>query len=252
MKSHPYIVYKKESETLEELLQRMRKEFPEIADKKITYAGRLDPMAEGLMILLVGDDVHHKEEYLGYDKVYEVDVLLGVATDTGDILGKCKATAIPNKDIHERAGKHLTKLTGVHEQPYPLFSSKTVHGLPMWTYARNHTSPIDIPTKSIEIYEISPIDHYHLSGDEVLRIIRKRISALSGDFRQEEILDHWGESIIGDNEYTVMRLRIFASSGAYMRVLAERIGELAGVPALAWRIKRIKVGEFDVNYCTIE
>ena len=57
--------------------------------KKIpmTYAGRLDPVAEGELLILIGEECKNKEKYLGLDKEYEVEILLGLTTDTYDILG---------------------------------------------------------------------------------------------------------------------------------------------------------------------
>ena len=73
---------KYDTETLAITLERFRMNNPEHQESKITYAGRLDPMAEGLLILLTDDDVHKKEEFIGLDKIYEVDFVLGVSTDS--------------------------------------------------------------------------------------------------------------------------------------------------------------------------
>jgi len=71
----------------------------------MTYAGRLDPLAEGLLLVLTGEECKNKEKYLGLDKEYEVDVLFGFATDTYDILGKVLSaknyskSEIPNENL---------------------------------------------------------------------------------------------------------------------------------------------------------
>ena len=54
----------------------------------VSYAGRLDPMAEGVLLLLVGDANARRREYEHLQKEYEVTVLVGVSTDTGDLMGK--------------------------------------------------------------------------------------------------------------------------------------------------------------------
>ena len=81
------VLYKKEGETPLECINRAKEEGVIPKEEKATYAGRLDPMAEGLLIILTGESVHKKEEYLKLSKEYEVEVLLGVSSDTGDILG---------------------------------------------------------------------------------------------------------------------------------------------------------------------
>ena len=52
-----------------------------------TYVGRLDPMAEGWMYVLWSGDMKEKDRLLNLQKTYEVDVVFGVSTDTGDALG---------------------------------------------------------------------------------------------------------------------------------------------------------------------
>ena len=55
--------------------------------KKITFVGRLDPMAEGNIHLLWSGDMEEKQNIQNQDKEYVVEVLFGVKTDTGDVLG---------------------------------------------------------------------------------------------------------------------------------------------------------------------
>ena len=80
-------VWKNTGQTPLDTIDQLRIDNPEYKDEKITYAGRLDPLAEGEMILLVGEEVHNKQDYLDLEKEYEVDILLGVSTDSFDILG---------------------------------------------------------------------------------------------------------------------------------------------------------------------
>ena len=54
-------IYKKAGETPLEAINRFRAANPEYRNVKITYAGRLDPLAEGVLILLAGDAVYEKE-----------------------------------------------------------------------------------------------------------------------------------------------------------------------------------------------
>lgn len=80
-------LYKKVGETPLECLGRWVKQNPKYENMKMTYAGRLDPMAEGELLVLVGEECYEKEKYLGLDKEYEFDILFGFGTDTYDILG---------------------------------------------------------------------------------------------------------------------------------------------------------------------
>src|SRR5690606_23219787 len=85
-------LYKREGETPLECIQRFRAENPSYAEVSMTYLGRLDPMAEGLLLVLAGD-TRKKKAYLELDKRYEFEVLWGFETDTYDMLGLVTASA---------------------------------------------------------------------------------------------------------------------------------------------------------------
>ena len=86
------IIYKKVGETPLEALENFRTKrldegHVEYRNIPMTYAGRLDPMAEGDLLILIGEECKKKDAYLGLDKEYEVEVLFGIETDTHDVLG---------------------------------------------------------------------------------------------------------------------------------------------------------------------
>jgi tRNA pseudouridine55 synthase len=85
------ILYKEISETPLECVKRFVKSNPEFENIKMGYAGRLDPMAKGLLLILVGDENKNKIKYEKLDKEYVFEVLFGISTDSYDILG------IPNQ-----------------------------------------------------------------------------------------------------------------------------------------------------------
>lgn len=88
------LLEKRVGETPLECLNRFRAAHPEYAEVPMTYAGRLDPMANGLLLVLAGDLVHRKDDFLGLDKEYRATVVFGVSTDTYDGLGKIQDTNI--------------------------------------------------------------------------------------------------------------------------------------------------------------
>ena len=78
-------------------IRRLQSLHPELEGEKIGYAGRLDPMAEGLLLLLVSDENKKRKEYERLPKTYEFEVLLGIETDSYDVLGiitKVDATSL--------------------------------------------------------------------------------------------------------------------------------------------------------------
>lgn len=246
----PISVYKKRGETPLECLHRLRQEKPELLIETLSYAGRLDPMAEGLMIVLVGKEENKKrEKFLGLDKVYEIEILFGISTDTGDILGRITNYELGIKNLDkERFQNVLRKMEGKQIQHYPIFSSKTVLGKPLFEWAReNRLDEIEIPAREIEIYKIKEMGWKHVSKEKVLENIIENVLKIKGDFRQKEIIKKWQE-IVGNFknnfEFPVIKLRVHCSSGTYMRILASLIGEGITCPALAYSIKRIQIGNF--------
>ncbi len=83
----PIVIWKKIGQTPLEALEMERERRSISRDVPMTYAGRLDPLAEGALIILTGDACRSKEHYLSLDKTYTIEVLLGVSTDSGDVLG---------------------------------------------------------------------------------------------------------------------------------------------------------------------
>lgn len=248
-------VYKNEGETPLQCLDRLKELTPEYQNTKMTYAGRLDPMAQGLLLILSDQDVHRKEEFLALNKTYEVDILFGFSTDTYDILGIVheaeNSNSLAEKISTEVLQQKLEKYQKTFMQKYPAYSSKTVQGKPLWLHSRDGTSDqILVPQREVSIYEVLLLKISEISKIEILKHINQRIKKVSGDFRQEEILTLWKERIADISElktFPIARIKVKCSSGTYMRTLANQIGEDFSVPALAWSITRTELGEYQLK-----
>ena len=81
------VAYKNRTETMAVCMQRIRDEASISDEIPMTYAGRLDPMAEGLIIFLCGSMRFKKDQFLKLSKTYSIEFILGIETDTYDILG---------------------------------------------------------------------------------------------------------------------------------------------------------------------
>ncbi len=251
------VLYKRVGETPLQAIGAWKAKHPEYASVVACYAGRLDPMADGKLLVLFGDECKRQKHYTGLDKEYEIEVLLDLGSDTGDVLGipdlANQETRVDPLALHgilqKEKGKHLRK--------YPLFSSKTVNGKPLFLHTlEENTENIDIPEHIEEIYAIKLLEAYRLP----LLPLRTRIfdllslaprsdepsKALGADFRQDEIREKWGIlfSKLTDREFAVLRLRIACGSGTYMRSLASRIGEALGSKGLALSIRRTRIGRY--------
>jgi tRNA pseudouridine55 synthase len=223
----------------------------------MTYAGRLDPMASGLLIILAGEETKNKEKYLALPKEYEFEVLFGFATDTYDILGKVikkfKKPARNAFSIADAVGaiqKNLKYFTGKFKQKYPAYSSRTVAGKPMFAYARAGEE-VEIPEREVFVKSLKLLKIKKISRTKLLQNIEKRIKKVNGDFRQKEILKIWRKNLNskgGGNssalKYYIASFKIKCGSGTYVRGIANSLGENIGVPALAYSIKRTKIGKW--------
>ena len=252
-----YTIYKNVGETPLEALERFRVEQVNVAHQKndqdlvtfwktvpMTYAGRLDPMAEGELLILVGDEWKNKERYLGLDKEYEVEIIIGIETDTYDTLGLITSVATTDAicaiDVSAIA-RELKSYVGPYTQFYPPYSSKTVDGKQLHELARADSLPEEIPTKEVEIYDIATLSASTITEAALLERVTKNIMQVRGDFRQKEILKLWHQNLTGNRIFSVLTIRVNCSSGTYMRSLAHRIGSQVGVGASALSIKRTKI-----------
>jgi tRNA pseudouridine55 synthase len=254
------VLNKKRGETPLNLLQSWKSEHAELENVVMSYAGRLDPMAEGKMLVLLGDECKKQDVYTKLDKEYEIQVLLGISTDTGDVLGipaaqsETKANVPPNSNEIRKA---LKQELGPHSRKYPIFSSKTVNGKLLFLYALENTlDTITIPEHIEKVYKIKHIGTYELTKSEVETKIEDLLSVvprsdepsklLGADFRQDEIRAKWRElfSKVPAQTFTILKLRVTCGSGTYMRTLAERIGGSLGTTALALSINRTRMGKY--------
>lgn len=243
-----HLLYKKQGETCLECLQGLKNDLQaqgKTVPVSMTYAGRLDPLAAGLLIVLEDDEIKEKEAYLGLKKTYEFEVVFGVATDTFDQLGIVVSddhisNSAPSKEFlswptlsfdKENAARafgpadldagDFKKLIGKVHQSYPFFSSKTIGGVPLFQYVKDHgiaaTIP-KLPTNDVEIYDIEVIGTmpqnepksdmsadamveqsvtlrdgliHHIAPTDLAKESIAFAEQIKGDFRQGEILESW-------------------------------------------------------------
>lgn len=240
-------IYKNIGETPLEVIQRFKVQNSKFKDSKIAYAGRLDPMARGEMILLIDEECKNRDHYQGLDKVYQFEVLFGVETDTYDILGRISGI----RDLglgtttYNLIPKTLESFIGKQNQPYPPYSSINLNGHPLFWWARNgKLNEIEIPTKVITIYSLELIDSYEIKNEELKMKILERIDLVKGDFRQEEIKKDWEEFFLkneSEKKFKIYKFEAKVSSGTYIRQLVHEMGAQLNVGAIAVDINRTKI-----------
>ena len=200
-----------------EAVKRLQQIRPDLGGVKLTYAGRLDPLALGVMIILSAGDIKDKEQFLVLPKTYEVEILLGAATDSGDVLGLSTKVVKPEIVSLERVAMATGKVF----------------------------------TRSVEIKSVAVGERQMILAEALLKLIEEKIFLVMGDFRQAEILAGWQRELKrwSSCNFPVIPLTIECSSGTYVRLLARELGRQLELPALALHIKRIKVGEITESDC---
>lgn len=248
---------KRVGETPLKVVEAWRAQHTEYADTPLSYAGRLDPMASGKLLVLIGDECKKQSAYTNLDKEYVIEVLFGVGSDTGDVLGFPEAGP-PHTHTEGDIESALSKEVGTHKRAYPVFSSKTVSGKPLFLYALEGTlDSIEIPTHEETIYTAALSGLATLTLEEVRNRIFSSLSlaprsdepskVLGADFRQDDIRRAW-EVFFNEHpleSFCVAKVVVTCGSGTYMRTLAGRLGKTCGTNALALSIHRSKIGTFD-------
>lgn len=119
--------------TSHDVVQRLRRK---LQMKRIGHAGTLDPMATGLMIMLVGKATRISQYLISVDKVYEGEITLGVVTDSQDSEGEVMETRpVPPLTMDEIRAAMATFLGDQYQTP-PMHSAIKREGVPLYKLAR--------------------------------------------------------------------------------------------------------------------
>ncbi|MFA5737031.1 MAG: hypothetical protein WC893_02670 [Candidatus Paceibacterota bacterium] len=230
-------VWKSLGQTPLQAINCLRKPESIYANLKIGYAGRLDPLAEGVLLLMVGEANKNRNQYLGLGKKYEAEVLFGVSTDSHDILGKIENVL----DLLPKVGslkEVLSNFEGDFIQDYPAFSSPLLAG------HKNFSKQVRI--NKIECLAVRKITGFQLEK-EVIYLINK----VKGNFRQSEILAGWKKYFFLRQRqiFIIVKIRVDCSAGVYIRLLAHNWGKEASCPACLFKLKRLSVGNYGFKDC---
>lgn len=241
----PILLYKPPGPTPYQAILQLKTQYPELRELKISPAGRLDPMAEGLLILLVGPDNKNQAQYLQYPKVYQATALFGLGTDTHDLLGLPHLASVPDLS---KLSKAIQAHTGLIQQPYPLYSAVQVNGQPLHHWAKHHqTNNLIIPSRPRTIHQLTVTSQSNLNHQNLLQDWLPRLDRVQGDFRQRQIKTAWQELLGTPATYQLLHLTVHCSSGTYIRSLIHSIGQHLGSDALALTIKRTQVGPYHLH-----
>ena len=193
-----------------------------LQERSVGHLGTLDPLATGVLPLVVGNLTRLAQFYTSSEKTYEGTIRFGFATDTYDAEGEptspAQEFAVPLDQLRQLA----SRFRGIIEQTPPPFSAKKIQGVPAYKLARKHAEvtlkPVQVEVKEFEILEVDA----HAGPDAHVRARKQSTAGCVASFRAR------------------------VASGTYMRSVAHDMGQLIGCGAHLASLRRTAVGEFDL------
>jgi tRNA pseudouridine55 synthase len=168
---------------------------------RVGHAGTLDPLATGLLVILVGKATKRQDDYMKKDKVYEVTVRLGSTSNTGDDEGEKTHVSddIPSLD---EVRKTILQFIGKIQQIPPAYSAIKIDGQRAYKLARAGKD-VQIKPRGVTIYSIEQIEYEYpmltfttkvSSGTYIRSLVtdigeRLRVGAYMSDLRRTQIGD---------------------------------------------------------------
>lgn len=197
-------VYKEKGYTSHDVVAKLR---GIVKQKKIGHTGTLDPDAEGVLPICLGNGTKVCDLLTGQDKTYEAILLLGQTTDTQDTSGTVLSKSEVNASRQE-IEEAIYSFIGEYDQIPPMYSAIKINGKRLYELAR--------------------------AGKEVERAARKvriqNIHILNIDQNQQEV-----------------RIVVDCSKGTYIRTLCHDIGAKLGCGGCMKSLLRTKVGQFSIE-----
>ena len=186
------------------------KEVKKIFNEKVGHTGTLDPMATGVLPLLIGKGTLCSKYLINHDKTYRVVLELGKKTDTADREGNIiEEAAVPDESLNTSFVKTTLKsFEGKQMQTPPIYSAIKVNGKKLYEYARKGLK-VEVKPREIKIYKIELIN-------------------INKDNAQIEF-------------------KVDCSKGTYIRSLCEDIAVKLNTIGFMAELERLRVGEFDIS-----
>jgi len=212
-----------------------------LQERSVGHLGTLDPMATGVLPLVVGNLTRLAQFYASSEKTYEGTIRFGFATDTYDSAGEPtsppQAVTLTLDQVRELA----TQFQGVIEQMPPPFSAKKIKGVPAYKLARKRA---EVSLKLVQV-EVKEFEILHVENDptsaeaHVVPDTPVRIAE-----RMDEPIDELRPERSPAGCVATFRARVAA--GTYLRSVAHDMGQRIGCGAHLESLRRTAVGEFDL------
>ena len=200
------IINKPKGFTSQEVVSKVKKILNE---KKAGHTGTLDPLATGVLPIMLGNSTKLSKYLVEHDKTYIATIKLGDKSNTGDSEGNIiEQKEVPQNIKLQDIECVLNSFLGIQKQIPPMYSAVKVNGKKLYEYAREGQK-IEVPSRDIEIYSTKLLDF---------------------DIDNKEIT-----------------FEVNCSKGTYIRVLCEDIAEKLGTVGYMKKLKRTKVDRFYIE-----
>ncbi len=238
-------VYQQIGQSSHLLAQRVGEQHGE----KATHTGTLDPMAEGVLVVLTGEDRFRKSDLSGGTKTYEFEMLWGVRTDSLDTLGLITDTQCSTENPEQKLVAVLQNFVGRQQQLMPSFSAKRVAGNSMFDLAKKGTATPEVK-QAIEVYSLEHLQTYTASTETVHQTIQDKIEKVTGDFRQQQVLYGWKQYFeTNTQQLFISKVRALTSKRTYIRGLVRDIAQKLDLPGTTFSITRSENSGFTTADC---
>ena len=214
------LVYKKKGKTSRNVVENISKKY----GVKAGHIGTLDPMAKGLLPVLVGNTCKLSKYLMEHDKTYLVEMKFGYNTETLDIEGEIleedksfRENNIVDNEFFDMIIIAMKKELGTKKQIPPIYSAKKLNGKKLYEIAREDKEKA-IEMAKEKAKEITIYNMYDIS--------------------LKELWDNNPKDI-------VLSFKVECSSGTYIRSLVRDIAENMGTIAIMTDLRRIAVGNYD-------
>lgn len=219
----------------------------------VCYAGRLDPMACGKMILLTNKDTKNVNKYLNHNKLYNFDLIIGIDTKSHDCLSEInEIKEIMFKKEEELISKLSTFIESYTIQKYPIVSNYTVkhNGIkkPLWWFYTNGYLDVELPSKNVCIFDSKINNIKTVPLNTLIYKFIDRIKLIDNEktiveLKTSTIIKQWENNVNKDidRRQIVVNMELTVSSGFYIRQFCNDFGKYIGCGAIAFDITRLKI-----------
>lgn len=244
-----FLHYKRRYQTCLQMLDEIRREFEVLRNKKMSYAGVLDPMAEGWVPILVGkEENQNRVQYTQSAKEYVVGILLGVQTDSNDLMGVVERFGTRNlrkAEILFEIARKLEEFPTEYRQKVSVFANKKYRSKPLWWYKLNE---VDLPEeafveRSVRIWEREVVSLREVTREYLVEEIVAMSEVFGESFRMSRIVPSWGKFFeeVSMESFVVLEARLVVSKGFFVREFVRDLGKQVGVPMCILTLKRTKI-----------